>query len=50
LVASSFSKALKRKVGIWLAWNLRVEVVVEQGDSFYRESERTYSRKVSFRH
>jgi hypothetical protein len=45
-----FGRACKWRVGIWLTGNLRVEVVVEQGASFHRESERTYSRKVSFRY
>ena len=40
----SFSRALKRRTGVWLAGNLRVEIVAEQGASIHRESERTYSR------
>ena len=41
-LASPFSKALKRKAGIWFVGNPRVEVVAEQGVSIHRESERTY--------
>jgi hypothetical protein len=40
LWASPFSRAWKRRVGIWLAGNLRVEVVAEQVASMHRESER----------
>jgi hypothetical protein len=45
LWASPFSRAWKRRVGIWLAGNLRVEVVAEQVASMHRESEKGYSRK-----
>jgi hypothetical protein len=45
LWASPFSRAWKRRVGIWLAGNLRVEVVAEQVASMHRESEKGYSQK-----